>query len=150
MLVVRVYLNFNYFYDLINFFYIIDNDKEGLKPFLNLFDLFKQCKDFRDLLVEFVNHYQCHLISERMDEEDVDEWVDDMISQYETEIYRYTRNSQLKFIIRTIDLIDFTYVFMELMQEEGVEEIFSLRVGEIEVGKYGQITIAFEEDYLQY
>ena len=36
------------------------------------------------------------------------------------------------------------------MQEEGVEEIFSLRVEEIEVGKYGQITIAFEEDYLQY
>ena len=129
---------------------MIDNDEEGLKPFLNLFDLFKQCKDFRDLLTEFVNHYQCHLISERMDEEDVDEWVDDMISQYETEIYRYTRDNQLKFTIRTIDLIDFTYVFMELMQEEGVEEIFSLRVEEIEVGKYGQITIAFEEDYLQY
>lgn len=150
MLVVRAYLNFNCFYDLVNFFYVIDNDEEGLKPFLNLFDLFKQCKDFRDLLTEFVNHYQCHLISERMDEEDVDEWVDDMISQYETEIYRYTRDNQLKFTIRTIDLIDFTYVFMELMQEEGVEEIFSLRVEEIEVGKYGQITIAFEEDYLQY
>lgn len=150
MLVVRAYLNFNCFYDLVNFFYIIDNDEEGLKPFLNLFDLFKQCKDFRDLLTEFVNHYQCHLISERMDEEDVDEWVDDMISRYETEIYRYTRDNQLKFTIRTIDLIDFTYVFMELMQEEGVEEIFSLRVEEIEVGKYGQITIAFEEDYLQY
>lgn len=150
MLIVRAYLNFNCFYDLVNFFYVIDNDEEGLKPFLNLFDLFKQCKDFRDLLTEFVNHYQCHLISERMDEEDVDEWVDDMISQYETEIYRYTRDNQLKFTIRTIDLIDFTYVFMELMQEEGVEEIFSLRVGGIEVGKYGQITIAFEEDYLQY
>lgn len=150
MLVVRAYLNFNCFYDLVNFFYIIDNDEEGLKPFLNLFDLFKQCRDFRDLLTEFVNHYQCHLISERMDEEDVDEWVDDMISQYETEIYRYTRDNQLKFTIRTIDLIDFTYVFMELMQEEGVEEIFSLRVEEIEVGKYDQITIAFKEDYLQY
>lgn len=150
MLVVRAYLNFNCFYDLVNFFYVIDNDEEGLKPFLNLFDLFKQCKDFRDLLTEFVNHYQCHLISERMDEEDVDEWVDDMISQYETEIHRYTRDNQLKFVIRTIDLIDFTYVFMELMQEEGVEEIFSLHVEEIEVGKYGQITIAFEEDYLQY
>lgn len=150
MLIVRAYLNFNCFYDLVNFFYVIDNDEEGLKPFLNLFDLFKQCKDFRDLLTEFVNHYQCHLISERMDEEDVDEWVDDMISRYETEIYRYTRDNQLKFTIRTIDLIDFTYVFMELMQEEGVEEIFSLRVEEIEVGKYGQITIAFEEDYLQY
>ena len=129
---------------------MIDNDEEGLKPFLNLFDLFKQCKDFRDLLTEFVNHYQCHLISERMDEEDADEWVSDMISQYETEIYRYTRDNQLNFTIRTIDLIDFTYVFMELMQEEGVEEIFSLRVEGIEVGKYGQITIAFEEDYLQY
>ena len=150
MLVVRAYLNFNCFYDLVNFFYIIDNDEEGLKPFLNLFDLFKQCKDFRDLLTEFVNHYQCHLISERMDEEDADEWVSDMISQYETEIYRYTRDNQLNFTIRTIDLIDFTYVFMELMQEEGVEEIFSLRVEGIEVGKYGQITIAFEEDYLQY
>lgn len=150
MLVVRAYLNFNCFYDLVNFFYIIDNDEEGLKPFLNLFDLFKQCRDFRDLLTEFVNHYQCHLISERMDEEDVDEWVDDMISQYETEIYRYTRDNQLKFTIRTIDLIDFTYVFMELMQEEGVEEIFSLCVEEIEVGKYDQITIAFKEDYLQY
>mgnify|MGYP001225678599 CR=1 FL=1 len=150
MLIVRAYLNFNCFYDLVNFFYVIDSDEEGLKPFLNLFDLFKQCKDFRDLLTEFVNHYQCHLISERMDEEDVDEWVDDMISRYETEIYRYTRDNQLKFTIRTIDLIDFTYVFMELMQEEGVEEIFSLRVEEIEVGKYGQITIAFEEDYLQY
>ena len=129
---------------------MIDNDEEGLKPFLNLFDLFKQCKDFRDLLTEFVNHYQCHLISERMDEEDADEWVSDMISQYETEIYRYTRDNQLNFTIRTIDLIDFTYVFMELMQEEGVEEIFSLRVEGIEVGKYDQITIAFEEDYLQY
>ena len=150
MLIVRAYLNFNCFYDLINFFYIIDNNEEGLKPFLNLFDLFKQCRDFRDLLVEFVNHYQCHLISERMDEEDVDEWVDDMINQYEIEIHRYTRDNQLNFVIRTIDLIDFTYVFMELMQEEGVEEIFSLRVEEIEVGKYGQITIAFEEDYLQY
>ncbi len=150
MLIVRAYLNFNCFYDLVNFFYVIDNDEEGLKPFLNLFDLFKQCKDFRDLLTEFVNHYQCHLISERMDEEDADEWMADMIDQYEVEIHRYTRDNQLKFIIRTIDLIDFTYVFMELMQEEGVEEIFSLRVGEIEVGKYGQITIAFEEDYLQY
>ena len=136
--------------DLVNFFYVIDNDEEGLKPFLNLFDLFKGCKDFRDLLTEFVNHYQCHLISERMDEEDADEWVSDMISQYETEIYRYTRDNQLNFTIRTIDLIDFTYVFMELMQEEGVEEIFSLRVEGIEVGKYDQITIAFEEDYLQY
>ena len=150
MLIVRTYLNFNCFYDLVNFFYMIDNDEEGLKPFLSLFDLFKGCKDFRDLLTEFVNHYQCHLISERMDEEDADEWVSDMISQYETEIYRYTRDNQLNFTIRTIDLIDFTYVFMELMQEEGVEEIFSLRVEEIEVGKYGQITIAFEEDYLQY
>ena len=150
MLIVRAYLSFNCFYDLVNFFYVIDSDEEELKPFLNLFDLFKQCKDFRDLLTEFVNHYQCHLISERMDEEDVNEWVDDMISQYETEIYRYTRDNQLNFTIRTIDLIDFTYVFMELMQEEGVEEIFSLRVEEIEVGKYGQITIAFEEDYLQY
>ena len=150
MLVVRAYLNFNCFYDLVNFFYVIDNDEEGLKPFLNLFDLFKGCKDFRDLLTEFVNHYQCHLISERMDEEDADEWVSDMISQYETEIYRYTRDNQLNFTIRTIDLIDFTYVFMELMQEEGVEEIFSLRVEGIEVGKYDQITIAFEEDYLQY
>jgi hypothetical protein len=81
-----------------------------------------------------------------MDEEDVDEWVDDMISQYETEIHRYTRDNQLKFVIRTIDLIDFTYVFMELMQEEGIDEIFVLPVEEIRVGKYGQITLTFEED----
>jgi len=146
LLIVQAYLSFNSFYDLVCFYYVLDNDEEGVQPFLNLFDLFKKCRDFRSLLTEFVNHYQCHLVSERMDEEDVDEWVDDMISQYETEIHRYTRDNQLKFVIRTIDLIDFTYVFMELMQEEGIDEIFVLPVEEIRVGRYGQITLTFEED----
>ena len=145
MLIVRGQLSKPHFCDLVEFYYVLDHNEEGYIPFLNLFRLL-DCPSFLDYLTEFINHYQMHLRSDQMD--DIDDWVEDMVERYEYEIKNYTRRNQLNFVIRTVELIDFTCVFMELLYDQGIVEIYKAVVEEIKVGKYGQVTVTFEEDYL--
>lgn len=143
---VRTHVSKNEYLRLVKFTYVLDDDDEGLSPFINLFGLLKY-GDFTGYLGRFINHYQHHLASHNR--EDEDDWIMGMIGEYDNEILSFARDTHLNFIIGTMELIEFTFVMMDLLYDAGVNEIYRKPVEDIRIGKYGQTTILFGEDLLQ-
>lgn len=144
---VRTHISKNEYLQAVKFTNDFDDDDEGLRPFINLFDLLNY-GSFTNYLREFINCYQHHIASHKSEDDD-DDWVEAMVSEREDEIMSYARSANLNFIIFTTDLIEFTFIIMDLLYDAGVPEIYKRYVEDIRVGEYGQTTILFEEDTLQ-
>ncbi len=135
---VRTQISRNHFVELVEYYYVIREDREGLNPFLNLFALLKN-RQFIQHLIDCVNRYQVSLHNA----DSSDDIVVNMLKEYDYEITMSARDGSL-YAFDTLDLIDFTQTFMELMDEKGVWEIYENRVEDIEVGGYGRVTVTFE------
>ena len=144
-MLVRSHLLRSDYLRIVKFNYVLGENDEGLDPYIYLFSLLKY-QDFTEYVTEVINRYQNHLKDDSCDDED--DWIDEMVSMYGFEISSYSRDSHLSFAVLTKELIEFTFIIMDMLYDLNVDEVYNRPIDNIRIGEYGQATILFGEDIL--
>lgn len=121
---------------------IFDGDVvNALADFRAMLD-YLQNELFIKILIDAINYYQESVLAE--DDFIYDLWISEMVAKHGVEIICYGAREEDRVVVPTTQFIEFAVMFMELVFNNGVKEIYHTPVEELKVGNYGRIEITFE------